>query len=361
VRHPSGLPVEIATVAGSRAGSSLVSVWQAACVFDEYSRMTGDSADGVINWAEQRRAVIQRIRPGGYLAHITSPYGEFGPAYDHVAKHHGRPSRGLVVMRAKAWQMNPLYWTAERIAAAKEDDEDSYVTDVLAEFAAPEANLIPGMFLRRCLRDDDQDVEPDPHGIYGATMDPATRGNGWTLAIWRRDTRKRQCVAAREWRGTAAVPLDPEEIVREGVAPLCQKYRVGRIETDGWGGDSLGSIARRNGVTLVQRTLQTKERWERYANVRTGLAQGLIELPATPYMATDLLRLKKRITASGATIHLPITHDGRHCDWAPTIMLGAGDEIAPAPSEKAPDRSEAQRMLDQAIAHYGRKDDDDGF
>src|SRR5678815_525909 len=49
IRHPSGTPVEICVVAGSRAGASLVARWSAGCIFDEFPRMTGED-DAVINW-----------------------------------------------------------------------------------------------------------------------------------------------------------------------------------------------------------------------------------------------------------------------------------------------------------------------
>ena len=38
-------------------------------------------------------------------------------------------------------------------------------------------------------------------------------------------------------------------------------------------------------------------------------------------MRTDLMHIRKRVTPTGMGIVLPMTSDGRHCDWGPTLML----------------------------------------
>jgi hypothetical protein len=365
VRHPSGVPVEIATVAGSRAGAALVSVWQAAVIFDEYARMTGDASEGGINWTDQRKAVAHRIRPGGYLWHITSPTGPMGPAFDHVSKHLGMPSKRLCVVRAKAPAMNPHYWTPERCEAARERDEDSYLTDVLAQFGSGDTQFFHATPLDACLRPTADDLPRDPLASYTAAMDPATRGNGWTFGIFSRDGRTRQLVAAREWLGSRAAPLDPRVILRDEIAPLCRAYGVSSIDTDGWSGDALASIAREHDLELVAYDYTAKRQLERYMHVRTMLIGGEVSLPAVPAIRADLLRVKRRPTNTGATIHLPLTSDGRHCDWAPTIVQGLCtylDDLAdPPPDEHDHDawaRREAARMRAQAERSMHGDDDE---
>ena len=63
VRHPSGRPIEIACVAGARAGGAVVARWSAGAIFDEFPRMLGGS-EGVVNFDDARRAVLGRLLPG---------------------------------------------------------------------------------------------------------------------------------------------------------------------------------------------------------------------------------------------------------------------------------------------------------
>ena len=72
LRHPSGRPVEIKVVAGSRSGSTLVARWSAGAVFDEFPRMLGEG-EAVVNWDDMRKAVLLRILPGSQVISIGSP------------------------------------------------------------------------------------------------------------------------------------------------------------------------------------------------------------------------------------------------------------------------------------------------
>lgn len=90
IRHPSGRPMEIAVVAGSRAGSGLVSRWSFGVAFDEAPRMLG-SEDGVVNLDDARSAVMGRLLPGAQLLYIGSPWAPWGPVYDMVQEHWGKP------------------------------------------------------------------------------------------------------------------------------------------------------------------------------------------------------------------------------------------------------------------------------
>ncbi len=83
LRHPTGMPVEVSVVAGSRAGSSLVARWSAGVVFDEFPRMIGGE-EGVVNFDDMRQAVIGRLLKGCMLWGIGSPWAPFGPALRHL-------------------------------------------------------------------------------------------------------------------------------------------------------------------------------------------------------------------------------------------------------------------------------------
>ena len=90
IRHPSGRPMEIACVAGSRAGAGLISRWSFGVAFDEAPRMIGQE-DGVVNLDDARSAVMGRLLPGAQILYVGSPWAPWGPVYEMVQEHWGKP------------------------------------------------------------------------------------------------------------------------------------------------------------------------------------------------------------------------------------------------------------------------------
>lgn len=318
VLHPSGRTVEIRVVAGARAGSSLVARWSAGVIFDEFPRMVGGD-EAVVNWDDSRDAVLLRLLEGCQLLHIGSPWAPFGPAYNLVTTYWGKPSKNMVVIRAPAPDMNPVYWTPERVEDAKKDPQ-VFRTDVLAEFTTPEENIFPHDVIEASATLPNDLSERNPNATYHAAMDPATRGNGWTLCIGTREGNKRKVVYAKEWRGSPTEPLSPRGVMRQ-IADICKHYRISCIDTDQYMGDALAEIASDNGLLTQQVNLADRDRTQRYLSVRTMFLDGKVQIPKVELLKSDLARVKRRTTTSGSTIVLPSTSDGRHCDYAPSLML----------------------------------------
>ncbi len=347
VRHPSGRPVQIKVAAGARAGSSLVARWSAGLVFDEFPRMVGGD-DAVVNWDDSRQAALLRLLPGAQMLHIGSPWAPFGPAYDLVTEHFGTPTKLLAVCKAPAWSMNPALWTPERCEEAKLADPDAYRTDVAAEFATPEEALFSSDLLAAAER---PESEPEPGQTYSAAMDPATRGNAWTFGLFTRTGNRKRMVLARQWIGTREEPLSPRSVLRE-IALECRRYGVRTVESDQYSVDAIADLAREKdvGLNVVSMPLTEREKVERYLGIRAKLAEGEIEL--VPEVRADLLRLKRRPTQAGITIVLPLTSDGRHCDYAPTVMLGLGRYLRDVEPSQPTRDPEAERMLRAATKRY---------
>ncbi len=355
LRHPSGMPVEVSVVAGSRAGSSLVARWSAGAIFDEFPRMVGGD-EGVVNFDDMREAVIHRFLKGCQLWGIGSPWAPFGPAFKVHTDHWGAPSIDRVVVKAPAPAMNPMHWTPERIAEARRVDSNAAKTDIDAEFASPEEALFSAESIRKCTRIDL--VVPFVEGnAYMAAMDPATRGNGWTLAIGTRDERgKTVIVRAVEWMGSRDAPLDPKAVLEEA-AQILGEYRLTSVHSDQYFGDAIRSIGRDLGVNIVQWRFVERERAEKYLTIRARMDRGEVELPPVATMRTDLLHIRKRVTPTGMGVILPLTSDGRHCDWGPTLMLLLSKLYAdPVQVEKPKDDPETVRMREQILAKFKRKD-----
>lgn len=353
LRHPSGRLVQISVVAGSRAGTSLVARWSAGCVFDEFPRMVGEG-EGVVNWDDSRAAVYARLLPGAQIVNIGSPWTPFGPAYEQATEYHGKPSTNLVVVRAPGPAMNPVWWTPERVEEAKADP-DVYRTDVLAEFRSPGEALFSLDLLNRCTRTGPEMLGAEGQASYSAAMDPATRGNGWTFVIVTRQGKMKRVAYAREWRGSQASPLNPETVMAE-IASICNAYDVRSIDTDQWMGDALSAIGRRWGLGLAINRWTSEQRAERYLALRTRLEMGEIELAPVPQLKTDLLRVQKKVTQRGVSIELPLSEDGRHCDYAPALVLAMSrylDDYRPEPL--TPEVMEAERMRKAQEARFKKQ------
>lgn len=318
LRHPSGRPIEVKVVAGSRAGSSLVARWSAGVIFDEAPRMVG-AAEGVVNLDDMRAAVAGRLLPGACRWEIGSPWAPFGPVFETTNAHQGKPSAEVVVVRAAAPWLNPVWWTPERVEELRTSDPTAFRTDVEAQFADPEEALVPLATIEASTRAELVE-EPRAGHTYVAAIDPATRGNAWTLVVGTRRDGKRHIVKVRQWVGSPTKPLDPAEVLRE-VAIELRAYRLDSVETDQWSGDALAAVARQPGIglSLVVWPATSTENTEMFLDLARRMAAGEVVLPPDAQLRADLQRIRRRVTSGGVAIVLPQTSDGRHCDYAPAV------------------------------------------
>ncbi len=358
LQRPDGKRVEIAVVAGARAGGSLVGRWVAGVIFDEFARMLGGSNEGVVNWAESRRVVLERLLPGGQIVHISSPWAPFGPAYDLVQSSWGKPSTKLVVVKAPAYDLNPHYWTPERVEAAKADP-DVFRTDVEAEFATPEEALIPVSSYAAVTRESPDVLPYDPRLSYTAAMDPGMRGNGWTFTIGTIEYGKRRIVGAWEWVGSKNEPLNSKHTLSD-IAAICAAYGITSVHSDQYGADPLRDIAQDFGLNLVIWKFTEAEKAQHYSRVRNLIVDGNVEFPPSPVVRTDMLRLRKVVTPSGFRIELPKSSDGRHCDNGPCIMLVLTqilDDVN-VMNVETDQAAEVRKMREEQERRYGPREDD---
>jgi hypothetical protein len=115
----------------------------------------------------------------------------------------------------------------------------------------------------------------------------------------------------------------------------------------------------------VRCTVTDAQRTARWLAIRTRFALGQIELAPSDgdRLRGDVLRLRKRVTQSGVRIDLPSTQDGRHCDYAPALMLVLSrylDDVQPQAAGPAEDRevAEMRRWAERRYLRRGDEDDD---
>lgn len=350
LRHPTGRVIETMVVAGKRSGSSLVSRWSAGTIFDEATRMVG-SDDGVINLDDMRAAVLGRLLPGAQAVYIGSPYAPDGPIYKLYSQHFGNPSATCLVVKARGPDMNPTHWTPEHCDEVRLADPEAYRTDVLGEFLTPEEALFPHLAIEACTRKDPLTRPRKERIVYVAAMDPGTRGNAWTLCIAGLVDGVRTVALAKEWIGSTATPLSPATVLHE-IASLCHSYGIHIVQTDQHSFDALRDLASMTGLTLSQCTWNEAEKTRHYLQARAWLVDGDVELPPDARLLTDLRRVQRKAVASGIRIALPKTGDGRHCDYAPAVVLA----LCKVEAEQAPppaDDPAVIRMRKEANKRFG--------
>ena len=349
LRHPSGRPVEIKVTAGARAGSTLVARWLAGVVFDEAPRMIG-ADDGVVNLEDMRSAILGRLLPGAQVLYPGSPWAPFGPVYQMVTERWGSPGRDLVVIRGTGPQMNPSHWTPERCDELRERDPDAHATDVLGQFLSPESSLFDEKTIRASATGA-LDAAPVEGYQYVAAIDPATRGNAWTLVLGactgRRNGMRHVTVPlARQWIGSKVAPLQPTVVLRD-ISDLCERYGVRVIVTDQYAADALRDLGHLHGVSLIERPWTSATKLDAFDSMRVRLVTGLVELPPDEALIRDLLTVRRRVTQQSVSIDLPRTPDGRHCDYAPALAaLLAQPMSEPVKVERVPDAGRERQAYD---------------
>lgn len=328
IRHPSGRPIRIAIAAGSRAASTLVGDWSAGAIFDEAPRMVGEE-DGVINLDEARQSLLARMLPGAQILLIGSPWAPFGPVYDLMKEHGGRPTERLVCVRAFAYQLNPVIWTPEACKKLRETDPEVYDVDVMCEFRDVEAGLFSSHELEACARQGVGLLAPEPRIHYNAAIDPATRGNAWTLVVvgYRGpptpdDPARPSWFVAHycQWVGESDKPLSPKATFRE-ISKILEGFRLRTLVSDQFAADANQDLAAEFGLWLISETVTAKLKLEMYLGLRAHVADRTVELPSDSLFLRDLAAVRKKVTATGQTIELPRTADGRHADFAPALAL----------------------------------------
>jgi hypothetical protein len=351
VRHPSGRPIEIACVAGARAGGAVVSRWSAGCIFDEYARMQSSVDGTVVNYDDARRAVLGRLLPGATVLSIGSPWAPSGAAFERFNERFAKPSEDHVVVRARADSMNLFWWTAERIERLRRQNDTAFVTDVEAGFADPSSSCLAQSDVRYAVRKDGPAVLPPRSGVWlVAAMDPGARGNAWTLTLLAssRDaegTDRFEVAIAKEWRGSSMAPLSPGHVLTQ-IRQLLAPWGLRRVYTDQHSADAIRDLGARVGLEVSIRTVVPgNQREDRPVNPLTihkndmmeGLAAAfqtrVMSIPDDRTLISDLLSIRRVVTRMGVSYDLPTTADGRHADYAPAIAMALA--IFPGSQERA--------------------------
>jgi hypothetical protein len=244
--------------------------------------------------------------------------------------------------------MNPAWWTEKRVAEIKSKDPCAYQTDVLAEFLDPEEALFPMSSIAACTRPQPLVVPYRRGAEYVAAMDPATRTNAWTFVVVTRVQQRVVVCLAQQWLPKPGQKLRPRVVLRE-IAEIASRYSLSWIYSDQWSADTLVDLAAESGVDLqlVIDEWTAAKKTKLYSGFGVLLAEGRVELPPDPIVASDLFGVRRRGAGQSVTIELAKTADGRHGDYAPPLVRAAGRWI-PELVEPAPKAGTQEAMAEDA-------------
>lgn len=345
IKRGDGRLVDIVVVAAHRGGITIRGSWLAGFVLEETAFFGADQQGYKVNAEELLRASRTRLVPGGQGWIISSPMGAQGLLHDLWRAHFGQPGTTLVVRAPTLAMTGGLTISAEEIEEERKRDPDAASREYDAEWSDSDAQLIAASHLDLSRRS--QLFLPPVEGCtYAAAMDPATRGNAWTLAIGTRDWRdgkiKQVIALAQQWQGSKVKPLSPDAVLKE-IALIVKLYGLTTITTDQFSADALRVIARRHGVTLWDRASTATENVDLYTSLATKFADEMVEIPDDPVVRADLLAVRKKVT-SRVSIVLPRTPDGRHSDYAPVIA-----RVIDMPTREPPPPRLVQTAMDRAV------------
>lgn len=256
-------------------------------------------------------------QPDARIVLSSSPMGRLDAHYD---AYENGDDDFQIVAHAPSWVANPS--VTEEDTHKLEPDESTWMREYAAiPQAEAEMSLLTEFLVDRMTRPLDLgDLPRAPGHFYVATMDPATRGNAWTLTIGTLGLDgKKRVVMHREKRGSKAAPLSPEAVFKEW-APDIKKYGINVVHTDQWSVDSLRDNARHAGLMLSEIPWSAGTKAEAYEAMLKEAQADELEVPLDANVRQDLLGVRKLLTRNGVTYVLATVH-GRHSDFAPTLAM----------------------------------------
>lgn len=255
---------------------------------------------------------------------ISSPLATLGYFYETWSQ--GNTPEQLTG-QATSWAANPAISEAQTHALERDPRKHSREYGGVP-LEGHEESLYDPALLDRAQRATPGDVPPEPGVPYISSMDPSLGRNAFTFTIAGMRVvdgrRKASIVLHREWRAPVGKHLDPAAVLTS-IAAIAGTYGVTQVMTDQFHGETLAAIAVRMqlGITVIVDKPTATQRLARYEATLTRLMDHALELPRDPVVRADLLAVRRRVTdgANGFTIHMAVTADGRHADFAPAIVL----------------------------------------
>ncbi len=262
-----------------------------------------------------------KTMPNARMVLSSSPMSMFDAHYD--AYEQGETDLQIVAT-APSWVANPTITEADCIVEEPDESKRAREYGAIPQSEA-ETSLLTDYLCERARRQIPQhyDLPYMPGHRYVAAMDPATRGNAWTLVIATKGSDGvRRIVRAREWRGSPSAPLSPKAIMLEVKGHL-EAYGLRWVTTDQAAVDYLKDLCPK-GVSLREAPWTQGNKAEAFEHVLKLAQSDMLELPPDPQVKADMLGIRKVFTRTGVQ-YILAESKGRHSDYAPSVCLAVDD------------------------------------
>ena len=182
---------------------------------------------------------------------------------------------------------------------------------------------------------------------YIAAIDTGSRSQVWTLIIVEGTDAGPRVVLAHDWPGTQEERPNAREVLGE-VRAVCAVYGLQHVRVHQQTCPERLRIAAANvvGLALMPEDLNGAEYVRAFDSVAIMSADGAWELPDLPELRQDLLKVKKKVTASGTAIELGKESDQMRAYYSLALVLATYRGV-PSPDPDARVLTEAEELAEQ--------------
>jgi hypothetical protein len=310
---PYAVEVKTASVRGVSGFTSIF------CLGDEVDKWKDEKtganpADAVLDSWEPTLLTMDDSR----MFLLSSPWDMHGP---HARRFNIGTNDEQLAAWAPTWVAHPAM-TREKCAARCQGKPIKFQREYEA---IPSEENEDGIYTRAQLdrsRMHHGDITREPGVTYAAVLD-MSRPPAWTLAILAArkgaDGRTRTtCVLSRQWENVTA----PATTIEEVKVALSSYELAGAYCPTATKFERILANQSELSLTVVEVTDAMHE------SLRLRIAADGIDLPDDPTILSDLLSIRR----AGDKVQLPTAPDGRRCDFAKVLALGA-DRVAVDPKD----------------------------
>lgn len=320
LRSPNGRVVTIECLPASEKGRATRGRTLLDCVMDEACFLR-DPDTGVVNDAEIYRSVAVRVKSGGKLGVVSTPWIKAGLLWDLFEHNHGAPKTALAV-RAPTLLMRQ----DPEIHTVVDDERRRDPENAKREYdAEPLSGDASAYFDGRAIEDavDGQLVMPvdwlagdirEAAGDFGFLRDSSG------FCVVHRNLDKYVVADLLEMRPTAG-PLKPSEVV-DAFARRMQDQKLDYMVADAHYRQAIVEYLAPYKFGLVTAPEGSKGKSETYAAARAVLHAGKMRLPKEPRFLRQLEEVTATATAGGQlSIRQPRWAQGGHGDLVSAWVL----------------------------------------
>jgi hypothetical protein len=234
--------------------------------------------------------------PGAVLVAISSPYSQHGVAWEMHRRHHGpHGDPAILTWQAPSRVMNATI-PESIITEALEADEAAARAEWLAEWRRDVEQFLSKELVESAVLPAVREIPPRVGVEYRAFVDPSGGSNdSFALAVSHVEHQGDQAVSVLDVVVERKPPFDAEQTVREFAAVL-QRYKVGVVTGDRYGGEWPAQAFARHGVTYVP---SERSKSELYLELLPLASSGRVRVLDHPRLVAQLCGLERRTSRAG--------------------------------------------------------------